>query len=312
METIYRCSQDELYTALKMGWNSCEEYLTDFADFKARYTPTYITEQRSALAAALAMPNDQARSEVAETLRIQMLDQATQCRNLWQRLKRYIADAYPQKLQKPKLEAAGSDKYEKASNNNWDSLQALMQAGSNFITQNLPDLTANQNMPLVFPDKFKTAQTTFDALHQQFLASEEQARLKTQTKQTANNRLYTDLISMLLDGQEIFKDNPALVKQFIFAELLYRISGAGTAGIRGYITDKNTTFALPNVSVTIINTTLNTLSNPEGKYEINQIAAGIYTLKFEKIGYQTQIIENHEIKIGTKSKIDIVLEPADN
>ena len=117
---------------------------------------------------------------------------------------------------------------------------------------------------------------------------------------------------MLLDGQEIFKDNPALVKQFIFAELLYRISGAGTAGIRGYITDKNTTFALPNVSVTIINTTLNTLSNPEGKYEINQIAAGIYTLKFEKIGYQTQIIENHEIKIGTKSKIDIVLEPADN
>lgn len=305
----YTSAQLELYTIARLGWNSCQQHLADFADFKARYTLTYITDRLDELTQAENLPDDQARGERAETLRIKLIEQARITLDLWQRLKRYIIDAFPESLHKPKLESAGQDHYLKASQNNWDSLNGLLISGNNFIANNAPDLSANDNMPLNFPLRFSTARTEFGVLHQQFLDAEEQAYIQTQTKINANNEVYAKLMNMFLDGQEIYKSDEAIRKQFTFSEILYLVSGAGTAGVKGYITDSNTAQPIADVTVTIIGKAKTYTSDNEGKYEILQLANGTYTIQYQKTGYETQTIQNHEIKTGTIGKLDIQLTP---
>ena len=163
-------------------------------------------------------------------------------------------------------------------------------------------------MPTTFQATFTTAKTAFETLHTQFLSEEGGNPTETQTKITANNDIHSKLMSMLLDGQEIFKTNEALQKQFIFTELLYLASGAGTAGIKGYITDTTTTFPIEGVLVSIAATKKSTLTDSEGRYEVLQVAAGIYTVKYEKVGYAPIIVENHEVKVGTTSTISKTMD----
>ena len=300
----YHCTQQELYTIARLAWSSCKQHLNEFADFKARYTTAYIDDRLQEIEKAAYLPDDQARNEKYETLRIQLAEAGAECLKLFQYLKRYIADAYPEVLHKTKTDAAGQAYYEKAMNNNWDSMQGLVRAASSFIAANHADLSANQNMAATFPTRFDDARKRFELLHNDFLQAEENAQIATQNKIMANNDLHTKLMTMLLDGQELFKNTEAIKKQFIFSELLYKASGVGSAGIAGYITDISTGLALSEVSITLVEKNKTTLTDNEGRYEILQIPAGLYTIKIEKQGYQTQIIEKHEIKIGTTSRIN--------
>ena len=66
----YNCTQDELYTILNLALNNLQQNLTDFSNFKARYTLLEIGNVRTALAAARQMPDEQARTADAEIKRI--------------------------------------------------------------------------------------------------------------------------------------------------------------------------------------------------------------------------------------------------
>lgn len=100
-----------------------QQHLNEFADFKARCTTAYIDDRLQEIEKAAYLPDDQARNEKYETLRIQLTEAGAECLKLFQYLKRYIADAYPEVLHKTKTDAAGQAYYEKAMNNNWDSMQ---------------------------------------------------------------------------------------------------------------------------------------------------------------------------------------------
>jgi hypothetical protein len=304
----YNCAQQELYTVCRVAYRSCSTQLADFSAFKGKYNAAYVTARLAEVEAAAKLPDDQARGEKSEVQRIQLLEKAATCTNLFQRLKRYIADAFPANLQKARTDSAGQQHYEKAANQNWDSVNALNTSASNFITDHLTELTANQNMPATFQATFATAKTAFETLHTQFLSEEGGNPTETQTKITANNDIHTKLMSMLLDGQEIFRNNEALQKQFIFSELLYLASGAGTAGIKGYITATATTFPIEGVLVSIAGTKKSTLTDSEGRYEILQVAAATYTIKYEKTGYTPIIVENHEVKVGTTSTVSKTMD----
>ncbi|HRG59998.1 MAG TPA: hypothetical protein PK323_13670 [Bacteroidia bacterium] len=54
----------------------------------------------------------------------------------------------------------------------------------------------------------------------------------TEAKIIANNKVYSNLISMFLDGQEIYKTNELIRKQFVFEQVLNLVSGTGTASIK--------------------------------------------------------------------------------
>jgi hypothetical protein len=305
----YNCNTQELYSAARLGWDSCSEQLTDFTAFKAKYTATYITAQLAEIDTAANLPDDQARAAKAESERINLTQIADTCLANWQKLKRYIADAFSTEQQKPNIESAGSQYYEKAGNYNWDSLQGLLTAGQTYIAANLAALQANQNMPAVFATTFGTDKTAFDNLHQQFLQSEELSQQGTEAKVIANNKVYSNLISMFLDGQEIYKTNEVIKKQFVFDQVLNLVSGTGTAGIKGYVTADKTNTPIQGAIVAIEQNGKSATTDQDGKYQILQVGANTYNIKIGAEGYTSKLIENVVIKTGTISTLSATLVP---
>lgn len=305
----YKCNTQELYSAARLGWDSCSEQLTEFTNFKAKYTAALIAAQLAAIDNAANLQDDQARSAKAESERISLTQIAETCLANWQKLKRYIADAFPAEQQKPNLEAAGYLYYDKAGNYNWDSIQGLLTSGQTYITANLAALQAGDNMPATFATKFQNDKTAFDTLHQQFLQSEEISQQDTETKTVANNLVYSNLMSMFLDGQEIFKTNEVIKKQFVFDQVLILISGTGTAGVKGTVTISGTSTPIANAKLELVENGKKTTSDLDGKYQILQVAADTYTLKVGAEGYQVKEIENVIIKVGTVITLNISLEP---
>jgi hypothetical protein len=302
----YRSTQQELYTVCRLGWQSCTQYLGDFADFKARYNAGFIADRLAEVEAASNLPDDQARGSQSETLRIQLGQAAQDCLSGWQKLKRYIADAFPPEFQKAKLEAAGQNYYEKAGSNNWDSCRGLITSGNNFIALHLAELTANENMPPTFQTNFSNTKNTFEKLHQEFLKSEEAGSLSTENKLTANNNIYDKLISMYLDGQEIFKNNETIKKQFTFEQTLGLASGNNAAGIKGQITNSADGTPIANASIAIKDSNKIALTDAEGKYQLSPVPSGIYTIVITAEGFQPQEIVQ-QIKVGTVSGLSIQL-----
>src|SRR5205085_10659403 len=99
----------------------------------------------------------QARGSVSETLRVQLAQAAHTCLDNWQKLKSYIADAFPEELQKTMLEAAGAKYYRQAAKEGWTQMQSLLTSGSIFIHDNTETLLQNgNNMPAAFSAKFDT------------------------------------------------------------------------------------------------------------------------------------------------------------
>ncbi len=209
----YNCTEQELYTICTTGWNSVTQHLTRFTAFKAKYVATLVTTRLASVVIASELPDEQQRNSDYETASIELRKIGRTSCDKWQMLKRYIADAFPADQQKPMLEAAGFNYYDKAGSGNWDSVKGLMTSGSTFITAKLADLTANDNMPLTFQVEFDALKTDFN----KFIQAEEESRVGQDTKINANNAIFADLMSMLLDGQEIFKKEEALLKQFVFA-----------------------------------------------------------------------------------------------
>ena len=305
----YNCNTQELYSAARLGWDSCSEQLTDFTAFKAKYTAAFITAQLAEIDIAANLPDDQARAAKAESERINLTQIADTCLANWQKLKRYIADAFSTEQQKPNIESAGSEYYEKAGNYNWDSLQGLLTAGQTYIAANLAALQANQNMPAAFATSFSTDKTAFDNLHQQFLQSEELSQQGTEAKIIANNKVYSNLISMFLDGQEIYKTNEVIKKQFVFDQVLNLVSGTGTAGIKGYITADKTNTPIQGAIVAIEQNGKSAKTDQDGKYQILQVAANSYNIKIGAEGYTSKLIENVVVKTGTVSTLSATLVP---
>lgn len=306
----YHCSQQELYTICRLGWQSCQQHLSDFSNFKGRYDVDFVKDRLDEVEKAANMKDDQARGDLSETLRIKLSQSLTGNLANWQKLKRYIADAYPAELQKTKTEAAGINYYEKASNQNWDSCQGLLKSGSIFIDENFADLTANKNMPDTFKDVFNASKAEFDDLHQKFLDSQETITQLTDGKVVANNEIHSRLMAMFLDGQEIFKANEAIQNQFIFESAMYLASGTGTAGIKGYITNEKDKSPIIGAAIKISGTTKSAISDESGRYEIIQVGAGKYPVEISAEGYQTKIITEQVIKVGTVSMLSVELAKA--
>ncbi len=309
IQALYGCSQQELYTVCQLALISCNQHIIEFGNFKAKYNPAYITARQNEIIAAEELPDAQARGAQSEVLRVLLIEKNKEALDIWQGLKRYNADAFPKNQQKAKLEEAGQNYYEDASKNDWDATKGLLSSGNLFITNNLAELVANDNMPPAFATQFSTLKTQFTTLHLDFLNKRETSETGTQEKIIANNIIYDKLMSMLLDGQYIFRNDPATKKQFVFADLIYKASGAGTAGIKGTVTDAVSQLPLKDVEIRLLLTVKKGKTDEEGKYEITRVAHGEFNIEARLAGYETKIISKFEILVGTVSTVNIELTP---
>lgn len=224
----YRCTQEELYQVCFLTWDSYLSNVADFTSVNTTYTAAYGNTNRTAVKTAKKLPDFQARDEASESLLIQMKDTADQCLIQWNLLETHIKKSFPENLHKPKIESAGGDHYEKAGQNNWESVSALMESGNNFITNNTPALNTG-GMPAGFPAAFSSAKTNFENLYTQLKDSEQDSEEARDIKINANNAIFKIITSLNEDGQKIYRNNPAKRERFTFSKVLDLVSGAGTS-----------------------------------------------------------------------------------
>jgi hypothetical protein len=85
---------------------------------------------------------------------------------------------------------------------------------------------------------------------------------------------------------------------------------SGTGGITGAVTDM-TGAVIPNARVTATKNTgqsMTTVTNSEGVYQFNGLAAGLYQLKFEVTGFQVAIITRIPVQMGAVTKANMTMQ----
>ena len=164
-------------------------------------------------------------------------------------------------------------------------------------------------MPPTFLATFDTGKLNFFKLHPDFLDSEEKARQDAEAKINANNALYANLISMFLDGQQIYRYQEAIRKQFIFDQVLLLIDGAGTAGVRGTVTDLVTGLVLAGVTIKLMPGNYTGTTDTDGIYRISPMASGKYTITYSLPLYEDLVQSDYEVKLGTVSTLNNSLKP---
>jgi len=86
---------------------------------------------------------------------------------------------------------------------------------------------------------------------------------------------------------------------------------AGTNGIlEGYVKERGTGEALPGVNVVVVDAGLGASTDQKGYYNIQNVRAGRYHVRFSIIGYQSQLIRNVVINPDLRTRLNIELDPA--
>ncbi len=105
----------------------------------------------------------------------------------------------------------------------------------------------------------------------------------------------------------IFK---SFVVSVLFSLIAVNILDAQETGIiQGTVFDKKSGEALWNVNVTIIGTNSGAASDKNGKFLIEKIPVGEFTLQFSAIGYEKLLIKDVKVEPGKTVNIQVKLEP---
>lgn len=220
----YKCSSAALYAIARTGWAAYQQQLSHFAAYRGYYNAAFAHAALAAINSAEQLPDVQARYANTEVYRTQLKELANNCLAHWQSLKRYASSSFPPAALKARLEEAGALRYRKARNYNWEEIRMMNISATQFIATHQAALLAGNNMPPIFETKYTTANAAFAAKLELFIRSEQQAIVETKLKNQANNAVYHSLINMFKDGQEIFRGQEAIRRQFVFDKVLALIA----------------------------------------------------------------------------------------
>lgn len=313
MTNKFNCTQQELYLVCLACWNSCSEYIDQFTLVSPKFTPVLIDTKKTEILALARTPDSFRRSAEQENLRLALADAHEKCVAGWRKLQHYIEAVWKGQEQKNMLKSAGQVHYRAAINQNWKSCQAMLHSATEFLALQADKLGQDNNMPPGFQTEFTALADAYAASLQAYTNAGEQAPAKTADRTAANNKLYTELKSMLKIGRDIFRKNPEIRTRFSFDEVLTRISGPGVAGIKGAISVAAGTVQSPSSTDANLQITLQENGDEafveDGAYRFSQLAAGTYTLVVKSTGYKEQVIPGVVVNIGTYTTRDILLEP---
>ncbi len=183
-----------------------------------------------------------------------------------------------------------------------------IDAANSFITQNLNDLTDNANMPETFPGVFQSAGENFVNLSITYFEIDNAKKMVVTQKIEANNAIYESVISMLKDGQQIFKDDVAIKNLFVFDQQLATRKGAGSASLSGYIRND---IQMPVIGALITSNELGyqAFTNSKGYFSMKRMVAGNYTITVSFPGY-VPVEQQVSLTAGVGSKLSLTLANA--
>ncbi len=309
----FNFSMAVLYTVCRLAWQNCLNNIAVFSARKGFYTAAFIAARMAEIDSAENLPDEQARDDAHESLRVQLEQKAATCKEYWKFLERYIVSAYAKEFQKSKIEAAGKEQYDDAGENNWDVIALMMSNGHQFILNNAAVLAINlelgtpDNMPATFAAEFEGVMTDFNDTLSDFLVAEEGSQTGTQTKTEANDVIYDKMRVMLDDGVVYFKNNASVKKQFVLTNLL-ELVGTPTGGGTTYdgpvnsgqvvnVLNASTPKYVVNVKLRLKNTT------PIGSSPSDIVNLGFYPANNPGDGYPGG--SNPQLTNGQEVEIDV-------
>jgi hypothetical protein len=302
----YPCKQIEFYAAAKIGLNSFKRYIDKFTNLKAKYTLAFFVAMLAKLKAAESMPDQDVRNAKTKEARNTLQKSAEQCRIYWQLLLSYLETAYKADVLPFKRQAAGGNYYAEAGDNNWEAVNQLMNDAVKFVEDNLADLTAGDNMPATFEGDLVVVFKKFQDDYEAFMEAEELVDDLGEDKVIATNECFDDLMQIFADGVKVFRDDEGKQKQFVFDHVLSLVSNK-VASLGGKITTTKVGDELSGFVVRIAETGDEAVSDASGVYDFGSIKAETYTLEFSKVGYESQTLQNVEVKTGTGKTVNVVM-----
>jgi outer membrane receptor for ferrienterochelin and colicin len=97
-----------------------------------------------------------------------------------------------------------------------------------------------------------------------------------------------------------------LITLFLFVFAL--MANAQSGRIVGTILEAGTNEPLTGATVQVVGTTQGAAADLDGNYRILNVRPGTYTLEFRFIGYQTQIVENVQVRTDLNTEINALLQ----
>lgn len=292
----YRCAQGDLYTVCETIAHTYADHVASFMAYSGLYTANTGTDLLAAVASARILPDESQRKVQHSVRRTQLDNERIECLSYWQQLTSYIRDGFKPDQYDDMLQAAGYIHYEAALNGNWDSTRSLMDAANAFVAENTADLTTG-GMPAAFATDLSTRAVSFADIHNKFLQAEEAAKVGTDIKITANNKVYKDTMRICEDGKRIFRNNAAIREEFTFDRVLELVRG-GVAGhgVSGVVTQASDNAVVGQAKLVLDKlqedgTYTNVgemLSANDGTYKFNGVLDGSYRLKAHKLGFVEQ------------------------
>ena len=299
-------SMSTMYETSRILIQNCIANQATFGAFKAMYTVAYFDSIVDAIAAAEAMPSEEARALEHATIRNAMQGKGHECLRAWQSLKRYIKSAMPEALWDANWNAAGWNSYADAANFNWDKMNELMVNGSVYLAAHADELKANENMPDAFAASFDALKAEFALLYDSFIHARENAVVGTQDKMVANNAVYARVIACAEDGQFLFEDNEAMRKQFSYDAVSELVSPSGSSTLIVTVTDAETTMPLAGAEVHVNGTDRTVITDAEGRAEIGVLSAGAVSGTIVRDGYTDSTFDT-TLTTGTTTRIEAAL-----
>ncbi|MBL0308772.1 MAG: carboxypeptidase regulatory-like domain-containing protein [Bacteroidetes bacterium] len=312
----YRCTQAALYSGCEIVGDNLDNNESLFSALKGKYAGGAVSNAlRAAITAARALPDEDARGEASEILRIELKALNDKCLLNWQTLKRYIEDelSFSKLTWKPRLEAAGFNNYNKAGNGNWEFTITMNDAAMLFMTENTATLDAGgQNMPGAFPGQYATDALAYEDKYEAFMDARETGSA-TQAKILANNAAYAIAIEVCKDGDIIGKNDFEIAKLFTWAAIQRNINPPGSAAITIQVTNSTDNTPVANASIRlhsededIIDTNLAT--DAEGVATASNIDPTRYEVTITATGCHTRITLK-DINTGTHARLKMRLVP---
>ena len=203
-------SQGDLVLLLSLAWGHYSDNQGAFGKYKPKvYTDKLADEVLARLAAANALPDNQARNAVGERLRGELVVQGNEFLDAWNLLDGYIEEAWPGKVDnKAMRDAAGHGHYEAAAEENWTEMERLIKSALGFVTTYAAELTAKGDMPADFGETLAAEGEDVRRLTKKFTAAKATAQQGTGAQEMAFLASLGEFQKMNGDAQRIFRRQP--------------------------------------------------------------------------------------------------------
>ncbi len=99
-----------------------------------------------------------------------------------------------------------------------------------------------------------------------------------------------------------------LLSLLMFSVGIPSVPAGEPATIEGRVTDAGSGEGLWNVNITVEGTRLGAASDPAGNFNIDQVPAGVYTLRFSAIGYRESVLTGIRAEPGGSSPVHASLQ----